>query len=492
MKYQKLRKIITRFTVALLVCAFAFGSSIPAFASIPTNFTYTYCFQGLPIPSPDVYRVSAFILGGHLDIGDFNSPQDLFVIDNLIYVVDTGNNRIVVLEYTEDSQHEVRQVIDYVMLDGAPSRFNSPHGIFVAAWGDIWVADTQNHRILHVDSYWNVINEILHPEESMLDAGLHFLPNKLGVDPSGRLFVQATHVNRGLMEFDRNGVFAGYMGASPVSISPIDQFWRMIATEEQRARQILYTPTEYNNVFIDEEGFIFVTNSNLNVDPVRRLNAMGDDILIRNSVFDMVGDLWTASAAGITGPSRFIDVTTLPNETFVVFDRIRGRLFTYDSQGELVFVFGGRGNREGMFMLPVAVDSMGFALYALDAQTAAITRFDLTEYGALINEAMILYQFGQYEASAELWQEVLRVNGNFGMAYVGIARALLRQGYYREAMQYFYLNNDFEGFGRAFGFYRRQWMEENFWIFVLVIGSLIIVPPVFKLVRRIRREVMEA
>ena len=291
MKYQKLKRIYTRFIVAALVCVFSLGSIIPVFASSSTNFTYTYCFLGLPIPSPDAYRVSAFILGGHLGVGDFNSPQDLFVIDNLVYVVDTGNNRIVVLYYSEDSRHEVYQVIDYVMLDGAPSRFNSPNGIFVAGWGEIWIADTQNHRILHVDSEWNVINEILHPEESMLDPGLHFLPNKLGVDPSGRLFVQATHVNRGLMEFDRYGVFAGYMGASPVSISPIDQFWRMIATQEQRARMILYTPTEYNNVFIDDDGFIFVTNSNLDVDPVRRLNAMGNDILIRNGVHDIVGDL---------------------------------------------------------------------------------------------------------------------------------------------------------------------------------------------------------
>jgi len=145
-----------------------------------------------------------------------------------------------------------------------------------------------------------------------------------------------------------------------------------------------------------------------------------------------------------------------------------------------------------MFMLPVAVDSMGFALYALDAQTNAVTRFDLTEYGALINEALILYQRGQYDASAEAWQEVLRVNGNFGRAYVGIARALLRQGYYRDAMRYFRINDDFRGYGRAFGFYRRQWMEDNFWIFVLVIGTLIIVPPVVKFARRIRREVIES
>ncbi|MCL2285981.1 MAG: hypothetical protein FWC32_06395 [Firmicutes bacterium] len=492
MKCLKHKKAISGFVAVVIVFVFTFGMAMPIFAASPTNFTYTYCFRGLPNPSPDVYRVTAFILGEHLGIGDFNNPQDLFVIDNFIYVVDTGNNRIVVLEYTEDSTHVVYQVVDHVMLDGSPSTFNSPHGIFVAAWGDIWIADTENHRILHVDSEWNVIREITHPENSLLDPGLHFIPNKLGVDHSGRLFVQATHVNRGLMEFDRYGNFAGYMGASPVTISPIDQFWRMIATQEQRARMPLYTPTEYNNVFIDQEGFIFVTNSNLQVDPVRRLNAMGNDILIRNGRFSIVGDLTYGTAAGITGPSRFIDITTLPNETFVAFDRTRGRLFAYDFQGDLLFVFGGRGNREGMFILPSAVDSMGFALYALDAQTAAVTRFDLTEYGTLINQAILYYRQGLYDASAESWQQVLRMNGNFGMAYAGIARSLLRQGYYRDAMRYFQLNDDFRGYGRAFGFYRRQWMEDHFWIFAIVIGTLIVVPPVVKFVLRIRREVLES
>ncbi|MCL1788345.1 MAG: hypothetical protein FWG38_10210, partial [Defluviitaleaceae bacterium] len=438
-----------------LVFIFSFGPMVPVAASGLSNYTYSYDFRGLPIPSPDAYAVTAFILGEHLGVGNFSNPQDLFVIDNLVYVVDTGNSRIVVLEYLGGGQHEVYDVVDHVILDGAQSRFNNPNGIFVAPWGDIWVADTQNHRILHTDAQWNVIREITHPEGSLLDPTLHFLPNKLGVDSSGRLFVQATHVNRGLMEFDRYGDFVGYMGASPVQVSPIDQFWRMIATQEQRARMDLHVPTEYNNITIDHEGFIFVTNSNLEVEPVRRLNAMGDDVLIRNGRFEPIGDLVTGSAVGIAGPSRFIDVTVLPNNTFIAFDRTRGRLFAYDFQGNLLYAFGGRGNREGTFELPVAVANMDYALYALDAQTAAVTRFDLTPYGQLVNQALALYRRGEYEASAETWQEVLRINGNFGIAYLGIGRAMLRQGNYRGGTRYFRLQDAFRGYGRACDFYRR-------------------------------------
>lgn len=501
------------------------------FATGPTNYTYTYNFNGsffVPTPSPDAYRVSAYILGQHLyfegeNIGQWNTPRDLQVWRNLLYVVDSGNNRIVVLEfYGEDNENfRVADIVTHVtMPNGEQSGFNNPHGIFVSDWqltlGERWIADTDNQRVLHVDENWNVLTVINHPGNyrrcpdsegvvfiydpgegpSHLDKDSDFLPSKIAVDFSGRIFVQARHVNRGLMEFDRDGVFAGYMGAPDVVVSIVNQVRRFFATPEQRERMLLAVPVEYNNVTIDHEGFLFVTTSSPDVEPVARLNMMGDDVMIRNGVEYPVGDLWTGIGADRSGPSVLIDVTALPNGIFIVFDQNRGRLFAYDTQGELLYVWGGPGNREGFFTLPTALDSMGYTLFALDAGVgpnfAALTRFDLTEYGALINEALAMYHRGLYEESYDIWQEVLRINGNFSLAYIGIARALLRQGYYREAMRYFRLQHDYRNYGRAFGFYRRVWMEENFWMFALALGVLMVVPPVVKRVIKIRREIKES
>ena len=487
-----------------MLCVLAFVLCIlPFFATSVnagglTNYTYTYNEWGVPVPSPDAYRVSAFILGDQLGIGHFDRPQDLHVHGNLLYVADTYNDRIVVIEVTEDGRHEVINVVTSVNLDGTQTTFNRPYGIFVSDWdlnrGQIWIADSQNQRILHLDENWNVLTLIDRSklEASLLAEQLEFLPRKLAVDFSGRLFVQASHINRGLMEFDASGFFVGYMGAPDVSISPIDQFWRLIATREQRERMALFVPVEYNNVAIDADGFLFVTTASAGVDPVRRLNAMGNDVMIRNGLEDPIGDLWYGTAAGIAGPSQFVAVTPMPNDTFITFDGNRGRLFAYDSQGELLYVWGGVGNREGHFMLPTALVNMDFTLFALDATAAAITRFDLTEYGQFINSALEMYQRGLYEESVVYWQEVLRMNGNFGLAYIGIARSYLRQGYYREAMEMFRIQNDASNFGRAFSFYRMVWMEENFWMFALVIGVLMIVPPVVRRGLRLRREILES
>jgi tetratricopeptide (TPR) repeat protein len=219
---------------------------------------------------------------------------------------------------------------------------------------------------------------------------------------------------------------------------------------------------------------------------------MGQDILIRNGYEKPVGDLAFGNAGGITGRSRFIDVVAFENDSYACLDRTRGRIFMYDFQGNLLYAFGGTGNREGNFLLPVAIDRMGDALYALDSRTAALTRFDLTGYGVKINEALNEYKAGRYEISANIWEEVLKMNGNYDLAYIGIGRAALRQGEYLKAMKYYKLKHFREGYSKAFQLYRKQWMEENLWRILLILGIIILVPIGIKQSIRLMREIREA
>jgi tetratricopeptide (TPR) repeat protein len=254
----------------------------------------------------------------------------------------------------------------------------------------------------------------------------------------------------------------------------------------------LFIPTEYSNVALDNDGFIYVTNQSGQTEPVRRLNAMGQDILIRNGYEKPIGDIAYGNAGGISGRSRFIDVAPFENDSYACLDRTRGRIFMYDFQGNLLYAFGGVGNREGSFLTPVALANMGNALYALDSRSAAVTRFDLTLYGQRINEALNEYKAGRYEASAELWEDVLKMNGNYDLAYIGIGRAALRQGQYQKAMKYYKLKHFREGYGRAFQLYRKQWMEENLWKIILVLGLIIFVPPAIRLSIKVGKEIREA
>jgi hypothetical protein len=476
------------FTVFFLVCLFV---SVPVFSE-PTKYTYNYDFWQEQVASPDAYRVSAYILGSSLGCGHFMDPQGLFIRDNRIYICDSGHNRILKIEVNENGEHVLVSSVSSVIIDGVESAFNYPMDIFENRDGNLYIADNKNNRVLVLDNDWNYITSILKPDDESIGELLDFLPIKVVVDFANRVFILAQNVNKGLMEFDRNGEFAGYMGANKVHVNPVDYVWKLLSTQAQRERMDLFIPTEYSNLCLDNDGFIYVTNSTGQTEPVRRLNAMGQDILIRNGYEKPVGDLVYGNAGGVSGRSRFIDVAAFKNESYACFDRTRGRIFLYDFQGNLLYVFGGLGNREGSFIQPVALANMGYSLYALDSRSGALTRFDLTLYGAKINAALDEYQAGRYESSAELWEDVLKMNGNYDLAYIGIGRAALRQSEFQKAMRYYKLKHYREGYGKAFQLYRKQWMEENLWKIVLILALLILIPPAVRFGIKLSREIKEA
>ena len=100
------------------------------------------------------------------------------------------------------------------------------------------------------------------------------------------------------------------------------------------------------------------------------------------------------------------------------------------------------------------------------------------------------YIRGDYDGSADTWREVLRFNANYNMAFRGIGRALLRQGAYREAMDYFEMAHDRPNYGRAFRLYRKEWVEKNIWWVFLAIALLLIVPVLLGRIKRMKWEVI--
>ena len=90
-----------------------------------------------------------------------------------------------------------------------------------------------------------------------------------------------------------------------------------------------FVPTEYDNVYMDYEGFIYACTTNVSehdldngtADPVRRLNLMGNDILVRNGDYYIIGDLYWGSGGGYEGPSLFTDVTAMDNDVFSAWIR---------------------------------------------------------------------------------------------------------------------------------------------------------------------------
>nr|MCR4850100.1 hypothetical protein [Lachnospiraceae bacterium] len=74
------------------------------------------------------------------------------------------------------------------------------------------------------------------------------------------------------------------------------------------------------------------------------------------------------------------------------------------------------------------------------------------------------------------WEEVMKLNGNYDLAYIGIGRSLLRQERYKEALRYFEVKYDDENYSKAFKQYRKEWVEEHIVIIVVVLLALFLIP----------------
>ncbi len=485
--------------LALIMTVFMFASMNTALAvddAYPSTYTYNYDYWGDIRESPDAYRVADMIFAGELGLTPMKKPQSLFVQGNDLYVVDSGNNRILQIRREGDDFSLVR-VID--KIQGCEvTTFNNPNDVFVDADENIYVADTNNGRVVMVDKDLNFIKDFTKPSDATFDQSLSFLPNKLVVDVSGRVFLLATNVNKGLAKFEADGSFTGFVGANKVSYNFAEYIWKTyFMTKEQREQQASFVPTEYHNIYIDPDSFIYATNTIFDeydllwdvAQPVRRLNGIGNDILIKNDRYPPIGDIYWVEGSVTLGPSKLYDITVLENDIYIALDHTRGRLFGYDSQGVMLWGFGTTGSSEGAFNSAVSVEHMGHDLFVLDELSGAITVFTPTEYGELIYTAIDAYLKGEYDGSADLWHEVLKLNANYNLAFIGIGRSLMRQENYEEAMDYFKMAYDRDNYGRAFRFYRKDWVEENIWWMIIVIAAVLITPLVLRTVKKMRMEV---
>lgn len=463
-----------------------------------TSYTYIYDYWGDVQDSPDLYSVCRVFTSSDLGLDVMlKNPQSIYCHKDLIYICDSGNNRIVELKRTSTEAMEVVRIIDSFQGGEGPNTFSNPTDIAVSEEGEFFIADQGNARILKLDSELNYMMEFIKPVDNTLDKDLVFQPKKLVIDTAGRVYCIATGINKGLVKYESDGTFSGFIGATPVDFDWTDYVWKKLATQAQRALMESFVPTEYDNLFMDKEGFIYVVTGapddadlkSGEADAVRKLNLMGNDILVRNGEWNIVGDLYMGSGGGYDGHSYFADVTVLDNDIYVCLDRNRGRLFGYDDQGNMVFAFGGAGNMDGYFRQPVSLEHSGYDLLVLDPLDGAITLMIPTEYGKLVYQAIDQFDQGNYTGSGESWEQVMQINGNYDLAYIGIGRSLLRQERYREAMDYFELKYDDENYSKAYKQYRKEWVEEHIVIIVIVILALFLIPMAVGRMKAIKHEI---
>ncbi len=510
-----MKKNMTRILVLLAVLAMALGC-IPSSAAAYN--TYTYSIGGESQASPDAYTPERVVDNQFLDLDTpLNAPTSIETdSDGNVYIADPNNNRIVVLNKYYQFKAEIST---FVNDQGVDDSLKAAQGVFI--WENnvidedgipvmtrrLYVADSENSRIVIFDSDLNYYDHIEQPESEVFEDDEIYKPIAMAADEAGRLYVVSGTTYQGIIALSPEGEFSGYIGAMKASYTALELLWRKFMTAEQLKQQPLVLSHEYNNICIDEKGFIYITcnaddlmdefesairNSDANYSPVKKLNTAGNDVMRRNGFFIPAGEVNFRTSAlssenAITGASSIVDVALGDEGTWSIVDQKRSKIFTYDDNGELLFVFGDMGAQLGNLrrIVGLTYDKNG-KLLVLDGETSSFTVYKRTEYGDLLITAIGHNNERRYDLAEEDWKDILQRNNNFDAAYIGLADAYYRRGEWDEAMEMYKAAYDLEGYSDSFHQIRKEWVEDYFiWIPIVAIAGAMIYVFLFKYAHKV-------
>jgi len=475
--------------IVALVFAAIMLFAVPVSAAKPYQ-TYTYSIDGFPLNSPDAYTPIMTVDSKYMGLSKaFDDPRDLFVDKDMnVYLVDAKNNMVHVLDRYYKLKFSIGSA-KFINDQGVYDELTNPSGVFVTD-DTIYVCDTDANRIVTFDLKGNFQKIIPQPESELFTEGSVYKPVACAVDQYGRLYVVSSTTYQGIIVMTDEGEFTGFIGAQKVFANALDIIWRRFQTKEQRELTAAYVPTEFNNITINDEGFIYVTTSSIDANkqqsaiknkkgeyaPVKMLNASGAEIMRRNGFFGPGGEVQVtnSSTAEITGASKIIDVAIGPEKTWSIIDEKRQKIFTYDYDGNLLFAFGDKGQQLGNLSSIEAVVYQGDVMLVLDKTADNFTVFKRTEYGDTIIRALEHQNNRQYDLAIDDWTEILKRNSNFDTAYIGIGQSLHRSADYAEALDYFKSAYDTANYSNAYKELRKEWITKYILLIPVVIVVLIV------------------
>jgi len=156
---------------------------------------------------------------------------------------------------------------------------------------------------------------------------------------------------------------------------------------------------------IDADGFVYASNFDAGgTQAVRRLNPKGEDVIRKGENENVGGDIKTTGTSDYSGVTTVVDVVYRDKGIYSLLDSKRGRIFTYDHEGNLLYIFGGLGTQAGTFTTPVAIEAIGDKIIVLDSYRKEMLVFTQTQYGDLINRAVGLRYDGDETQAVDLWK----------------------------------------------------------------------------------------
>ncbi len=411
-----------------------------------TSYTYTVDEKGDWIRTQDAYLPDRTLT----ELG-LSSAADLFIDENdLLYIADTGNKRIIVYNIRTGAVDEIVQI----------KEFSSPSGVFVTESGRLYVADP-GAKAVFVFTPERALEAKLTKPDSPLYSDTNYEPKKVAADDGGNIYIISEGVYNGVIQLAATGEFLGFFAVNKAKLSLADRIQRLLFTRAQVANLVDANPTVFTNVFVDRSGVVYTATSGTYIDGMKKHSTNGGNMF--------KGERYSLETLTDVYVDRNGFIYTCSNE---------GYMDVYTRDGELIFEFGSRVTTTdvvGLFTrLPaIAVDSQG-SIWALDGNKGYLQSFRTTEYSKMVYNALNLYEAGSYREAMAQWNEVLKLNQMSALAHDGAGKAYLHTEEYEEALEHFRVANDKDYYSEAFWEVRNTWIQKYMGYILLALVILLV------------------
>ncbi len=339
-------------------------------------------------PAVDPYEANVLtieanpILYGN-DQYQFNAPRDVAAApDGTLYVADSLNHRILHLDPNGSLLHGWGEFAasNYNTGEIAPEgRFNEPWGLAVGPDGSVYVADTWNNRIQKFTAEGEFVT--LWGQFGAAESLTHFWgPRGVAVDGQGRVYITDTG-NKRVVIFDSDGNPLETVGGAGLGVGQFD---------------------EPVGIEVDDQGRVYVADTwNKRV---QVLIPEGDSLSFPTHItWDI--EAWFGDSLD---NKPFLAIDDAAN-TYVA-DPVMGRVLIFDPEGNFLASFGsfGSGPAEIGTVGGLAVDPEG-NVWVSDARNNRLMRFNLSEIPLTEpsedNQESSLNNEGNGESSDGLFEE---------------------------------------------------------------------------------------
>ncbi|MBR6303204.1 MAG: DUF1282 family protein [Lachnospiraceae bacterium] len=445
MKNRFIRIIKSAILPIVLAGSVLTGSYLQTFADAPYK-TYTVDGYGSVTETQTAYLPYKTIT----KIGEETllTPTDFTLVnDEYIYILDSGNARVVV------SDMEGEPVMTF-----GEGILVAPKGIYVTKDRTTYVADRDAKAVFVFDKDGNLKDTYTKPTEAMYGETQDFLPLKIVANKSGTMYVVCESNTNGIVQISpvEGGTFLGYFGTNATKANIWTIIWRAVLTDAQRAKMQSNIPATPDNMAIDDKGVIYTITRGEKNDTLKRLNIAGVNMIETTDYPDI-----PAAVASGNHDNVFVATQT-------------GFIYEYNNEGDLLFMFGGSDDGKQRIGLSTKVEAIQIGLddkiYVLDSEKAQIQIYEPTEFTAYLHNALYLFSKGRYEESKEPLGKVLEMNNLFTYANMAMGKALYKEGDYEGALRYARIAKDTDGYSDAFWEIRNVWLKKNLtWVAILII-----------------------